>query len=79
MAQLKITGLFEPMPRQLSGEQRQRVVIGRAVVREAQLLQFDEPLSNLDAQSRDGIIEPEGKPMDLFVRPHLSVVSPERR
>ena len=40
-------------PRQLSGGQLQRVAIGRAVVRNARLYLFDEPLSNLDAQLRD--------------------------
>ena len=40
-------------PRQLSGGQLQRVAIGRAIVRNARLYLFDEPLSNLDAQLRD--------------------------
>ena len=38
---------------QLSGGQLQRVAIGRAIVRNARLYLFDEPLSNLDAQLRD--------------------------
>ena len=33
--------------------QRQRVAIGRAIVRNPQIFLFDEPLSNLDAQLRD--------------------------
>src|SRR5690606_21786275 len=33
--------------------QRQRVAIGRAIVRDARLFLFDEPLSNLDAKLRD--------------------------
>src|ERR1700740_3251416 len=45
--------LLEPLPRQLSGGQRQRFAIGRAIVRNARLFLFDEPLSNLDAQLRD--------------------------
>jgi ABC-type sugar transport system ATPase subunit len=44
-------------PRELSGGQRQRVAIGRAIVRDADLYLFDEPLSNLDAQLRDGMRE----------------------
>jgi multiple sugar transport system ATP-binding protein len=52
---LGISELLGRQPRQLSGGQRQRVAIGRAVVRDARLFLFDEPLSNLDAQLRDGM------------------------
>jgi multiple sugar transport system ATP-binding protein len=50
---LAIDHLLQRYPRQLSGGQLQRVAIGRAVVRNARLYLFDEPLSNLDAQLRD--------------------------
>ncbi len=50
---LGITHLLDRYPRQLSGGQLQRVAIGRAIVRNARLYLFDEPLSNLDAQLRD--------------------------
>jgi multiple sugar transport system ATP-binding protein len=50
---LAIEPLLARYPRQLSGGQLQRVAIGRAVVRNARLYLFDEPLSNLDAQLRD--------------------------
>jgi multiple sugar transport system ATP-binding protein len=52
---LGISELLERRPRQLSGGQRQRVAIGRAIVRDPRLFLFDEPLSNLDAQLRDGM------------------------
>ena len=50
---LGIGHLLDRHPRQLSGGQLQRVAIGRAIVRNARLYLFDEPLSNLDAQLRD--------------------------
>ncbi|MEO8628348.1 MAG: ATP-binding cassette domain-containing protein, partial [Betaproteobacteria bacterium] len=50
---LDIEQLLGRYPRQLSGGQLQRVAIGRAIVRNARLYLFDEPLSNLDAQLRD--------------------------
>jgi len=52
---LGIASLLDRLPRQLSGGQRQRVAIGRAIVRNARLFLFDEPLSNLDAQLREGM------------------------
>src|SRR3954454_8387106 len=39
-------------PKQLSAGQRQRVAMGRAIVRKPQFFLFDEPLSNLDAKLR---------------------------
>jgi len=113
-AMLGIEALLDRTPRQLSGGQRQRVAIGRAVVRDARLFLFDEPLSNLDAQlrdgmraeikrlhqeigktmiyvthdqieamtladrivlMRDGIIEQQGAPLDLFERPATRFVA----
>src|SRR5258706_441445 len=39
-------------PRELSGGERRRVALGRAIVRKPQGFLFDEPLSNLDAKLR---------------------------
>ena len=111
---LAIDHLLERFPRQLSGGQLQRVAIGRAVVRNARLYLFDEPLSNLDAQLRDemrseikrlhqelgktmiyvthdqieamtmadrivllrdGRIEQQGKPLELYERPATRYVA----
>ncbi|WP_026791100.1 ABC transporter ATP-binding protein [Pleomorphomonas oryzae] len=49
---LQIGPLMDRRPAQLSGGQRQRVAIGRALVKHADVLLFDEPLSNLDAKLR---------------------------
>lgn len=111
---LAIDHLLDRYPRQLSGGQLQRVAIGRAVVRNARLYLFDEPLSNLDAQLRDemrgeikrlhlelgktmiyvthdqieamtmadrivllrdGKIEQQGSPLDLYERPATKYVA----
>ena len=113
-AMLGLETFLDRKPRELSGGQRQRVAIGRAVVRDARLFLFDEPLSNLDAQLRDGMraeikrlhqeigkttvyvthdqieamtladrivllrdgrIEQQGAPLDLFERPETRFVA----
>ena len=48
----RINHLLERKPRQLSGGERQRVALSRAMVRDAAVYLYDEPLSNLDAQLR---------------------------
>jgi len=49
---LGLTEHLQRKPRQLSGGQRQRVAVGAALCRQAGVLLFDEPLSNLDAKLR---------------------------
>jgi ABC-type sugar transport system ATPase subunit len=48
---LNLTPLPGPPPRGPLGGQRQRVAIGRAIVREPKAFLFDEPLSNLTPRS----------------------------
>ena len=49
---LGIEALLDRKPKQLSGDQRQRVAVGRAIVRNPAVFLMDEPLSNLDAKLR---------------------------
>ena len=44
--------MLERKPQALFGDQRQRVALGRAIVRNPIVFLFDEPLSNLDAKLR---------------------------
>jgi len=49
---LRIQGLLQRKPYELSGGEQQRVAIGRAIVRNPNVYLMDEPLSNLDAKLR---------------------------
>ncbi|MFP3042339.1 ABC transporter ATP-binding protein [Treponema primitia] len=49
---MKIDGLYQRKPSQLSNGQRQRVAIGRCLVREPSVFLMDEPLAHLDAKLR---------------------------
>jgi ABC-type sugar transport system ATPase subunit len=49
---LNIEHLLSRKPKALSGGEKQRVAVGRAIVRKPKVFLFDEPLSNLDAALR---------------------------
>ena len=49
---LNLTEYLQRRPKQLSGGHRQRVALGRAIVRSPKVFLMDEPLSNLDAKLR---------------------------
>jgi multiple sugar transport system ATP-binding protein len=50
---MKIDMLMERLPSQLSNGQRQRVALGRALVRTPNVFLMDEPLAHLDAKLRN--------------------------
>lgn len=53
---LGLSELLKRQPHELSGGQRQKVAIGRAILTSPELLLMDEPLSNLDQGSKNEIL-----------------------
>ena len=53
LQRVRLEHFIDRFPHQLSGGQQQRVALARAIAYSPQILLFDEPLSNLDAQLRE--------------------------
>lgn len=49
---LRIEGLLDRKPKEISGGEAQRVALGRSLIVDSDILLMDEPLSNLDAKLR---------------------------
>jgi molybdate transport system ATP-binding protein len=73
VALLDIAPLLERRPRDLSGGEKQRVAIGRALLANPKLLLMDEPLASLDAARKNEIIPFIEKLRDSFGIPIVYV------
>ena len=68
---LHIDNLLDRLPGELSGGQQQRTAMARALVKDAELLLFDEPLVNLDYKLRE---ELRTEMREIFARRNAIVV-----
>jgi len=71
--QFQLEPLLERYPGELSGGEKQRVAIGRALMINPRLLMLDEPLSNLDRELKEKGLELFKRVRDEFGTPVLYV------
>ena len=69
LARTKLSDFHRAWPRQLSGGMKQRVAIARALAVRPAILLMDEPLSALDAQTRELLLDDL---VELWSREHYS-------
>ena len=70
-ALLGLTGVLDHLPEEVSGGQKQRTAIARALVKDANLIILDEPLANLDYKLRE---ELRGELKRLFAKRQGAIV-----
>jgi molybdate transport system ATP-binding protein len=73
VARLGIGALLDRRPAKLSGGEKQRVAIGRALMSGPRALLLDEPLSALDAERREGLLTLMASLRDRFAMPMILV------
>ena len=56
VAMLGLGGMLQRRPQELSGGEKQRVALGRALLAQPQLLLLDEPLASLDLARREEVL-----------------------
>ncbi|MEM8848626.1 MAG: ABC transporter ATP-binding protein [Pseudomonadota bacterium] len=71
LARTRLSDFAEALPKQLSGGMKQRVAIARALAVDPAVMLMDEPLSALDAQTRDLLMEDL---IDLWQRERFTAV-----
>lgn len=71
LARTKLSDFAEALPRQLSGGMKQRVAIARALAVRPAVMLMDEPLSALDAQTRELLM---ADLVDLWTRTPFTAV-----